>query len=138
MGSRRVITGEAVALDLRAASLITRGGSLLIDVLACWLLFGAMVLLGGSVVMSSMDPAMQAAVGLSMMVLCLVIVPITVETLTRGRSLGKLVFGLRTVRDDGGAGRLGHSVSRGRAGVGQISITPGLAALITARCLARV
>ncbi|GAA4836151.1 RDD family protein [Garicola koreensis] len=132
MGSRRVITGEAVALDLPAASLITRGGSLLIDVMAYWLLFGAMVLLGGYVVMFSMDPAMQAALSLSMMVLCLVIVPITVETLTRGRSLGKLIFGLRTVRDDGGAVRLRHSVIRGLAGFGEIYLTLGLAPLLTA------
>lgn len=132
MGSRSVITGEAVALDLPAASLITRGASLLIDLIAYWLLFGALVLLGGYVVMFSMDPAMQAALSLGMMVLCLVMVPITVETLTRGRSLGKLVFGLRTVRDDGGAVRLRHSLIRGLAGFGEIYLTLGLASLITA------
>ena len=132
MGSRSVITGEAVALDLPAASLITRGASLLIDLIAYWLLLGGLVLLGGYVVMFSMDPAMQAALSLGMLVLCLVIVPITVETLTRGRSLGKLIFGLRTVRDDGGAVRLRHSVIRGLAGFGEIYLTLGLAPLITA------
>ena len=30
------------------------------------------------------------------------VIPTTVETLTRGKSLGKLAMGLRTVRDDAG------------------------------------
>ena len=38
MVSRSVVTGEAVALDLPAASLITRGASLLIDLIVYWVL----------------------------------------------------------------------------------------------------
>ncbi len=38
--------------------------------------------------------------------------PLLVEVLTRGRSLGKLILGLRIVRDDGGAVRLRHSFVR--------------------------
>lgn len=132
MVSRSVVTGEAVALDLPAASLITRGASLLIDLIVYWVTFLGMVFLVGYTVMFNLDPAMQAAISLGMLVLCLVIVPITVETLSRGRSVGKLVFGLRTVRDDGGAVRLRHCIIRGLAGFGEIYLTLGLLPLLTA------
>lgn len=132
MLSRSVITGEAVALDLPAASLITRGGSLLIDLIIYWALFLALLLVGGQAVMAAADPALQAALSLLLAITCLVIVPVTVETLTRGRSVGKLVFGIRTVRDDGGAIRFRHCLIRGLAGFGEIYLTLGLLPLITA------
>ena len=45
--------------------------------------------------------------GLLSVVLVLVVLPTTLETLTRGRSLGKLALGLRTVRDDAARSRCG-------------------------------
>jgi uncharacterized RDD family membrane protein YckC len=36
------------------------------------------------------------------LIVVFLVYPTTVETLTRGKSLGKLVLGLRVVRDDGG------------------------------------
>lgn len=132
MGSRSVVTGEAVALDLPAASLITRGASLLVDLVIYWSVFFGLTFLVGYTVMFNLDPALQAAISLGMLVLCLVIVPIAVETLTRGRSVGKLVFGLRTVRDDGGSVRLRHCTIRGLAGFGEIYLTLGLVPLVTA------
>lgn len=129
---RTVITGEAVALDLPAVSLITRGAALLLDLVIYWaVLFGAYFFLG-IVTNTAMDPAAQAALGLGATVLFLVIVPITVETLSRGRSVGKLAFGIRVVRDDGGAVRLRHCVIRGLAGFGEIYMTLGLVPLLTA------
>src|SRR5699024_1654829 len=86
----------------------------------------------GFSLMANVDPALQAALGLGTLVLCLVIAPVTVETLSRGRSLGKLIFGIRTVRDDGGAVRLRHCVIRGLAGFGEIYLTLGLLPLLTA------
>ncbi|MDN5791905.1 MAG: RDD family protein, partial [Brevibacterium aurantiacum] len=41
-----------------------------------------------------------------------VLLPMIVEVLTHGRSLGKLILGLRVVRDDGGAVRARHSFIR--------------------------
>lgn len=132
MGSRSVITGEAVALDLPSASLITRGASLLVDLILYWAILAAVVLLSSFTVLNAADPALQAALGLGAMVLCLVVVPIAVETLSRGRSVGKLIFGIRTVRDDGGSVRLRHCTVRGLAGFGEIYLTMGLLPLITA------
>ena len=51
--------------------------------------------------------------------LVLVGVPIAVETLSHGRSLGKLVCGLRVVRDDGGPIRFRHALVRGALGRGR-------------------
>jgi len=39
--------------------------------------------------------------------------PVAMETLTRGRTLGKYVVGLRVVRDDGGPIAFRHAVTRG-------------------------
>ena len=46
--------------------------------------------------------------------------PTTVETLTRGKSLGKLAFGLRTVRDDAGPITFQHAFVRALVGVVEI------------------
>ena len=46
--------------------------------------------------------------------------PIAVETLSHGRSLGKLACGLRVVRDDGGPIRFRHALVRGAIGVVEI------------------
>ena len=58
-------------------------------------------------------------------VLCFVVVPAAVETLSRGRSLGKLAAGLRIVRDDGGAIRFRHAVIRALIGFLEIYLTFG-------------
>src|SRR5919112_957635 len=63
--------------------------------------------------------------------LVFVVVPTTVETLTRGRSLGKVAAGIRIVRDDGGPVRFRHALIRALAGVGEIWLTLGAVALIT-------
>ena len=63
-------------------------------------------------------------------VLVLVGVPIAVETLSHGRSLGKLACGLRVVRDDGGPIRFRHALVRGAVGVVEILMTFGVVACI--------
>ncbi|WP_033420236.1 RDD family protein [Nesterenkonia alba] len=131
--ARSVLTGEAVALDLPAVSLLTRAISLLIDLViyvalfvVCLVAFGV----GGSRVIS--DDAGWAALLTATAVLCLIAIPIAVETLTRGRSVGKLIFGLRLVRDDGGSIRFRHALVRWLIGLGEIYLTLGLVPLISA------
>ena len=63
------------------------------------------------------DGALVAAVALVGTVLVLVGYPVLFETLTRGKSLGKLVFGLRVVQEDGGPVRFRQSLIRALAGV---------------------
>ncbi len=63
--------------------------------------------------------------------------PIAVETLSHGRSLGKLAFGLRVVRDDGGPIRFRHALVRGAIGVVEILMTFGIIACIASLVSAR-
>lgn len=94
------------------------------------LLFGLLILLG--IAAPGIDEAAGRAMVLSSVVLCLVVVPVAVETLSRGRSLGKLATGLRIVRDDGGSIRFRHALIRGLIGFLEIYATFGGLAIAVA------
>ncbi|MEV0850625.1 RDD family protein [Streptomyces sp. NPDC049954] len=125
-----LVTGEAVALELRAAKLPSRAVAVFIDLFVTWVVF---LVLAVVLVMStsSLDGAAQAALSVALVVLVLIGGPIAVETLSRGRSLGKLVFGLRVVRDDGGPIRFRHALVRGAVGAIEITGTSGLIAFVS-------
>jgi hypothetical protein len=57
--------------------------------------------------------------------------PTLFETLSRGRSLGKLALGLRVVSDDGGPERFRQALMRALAAVLEIWLTLGFLALVT-------
>ena len=57
-------------------------------------------------------------------------VPAVVETLTRGRTLGKLALGLRVVRDDGGPITARHALTRALVGWVEIYLLFGAGALV--------
>ena len=124
-----LVTGDAVVLELRVAKLASRGLALGIDltVQLTVLLVGVLVV-GG--LLGSADEALAAAAGLTFYVLVVVGYPVAMETATRGRSLGKLAFGLRVVREDGGPVRFRHSFVRALLGVVEIWLTFGSVALI--------
>jgi uncharacterized RDD family membrane protein YckC len=124
-----VVTGEAVALELRLASFATRALALSLDLLvllAVGLGIGWLLTL-----LPAGDSAVTSAVGLVAVVAVIVGLPVTVETLTRGRSLGKLAAGLRVVRDDGGPIRVRHALVRALLAVVEIYATLGSVALIS-------
>ncbi|WP_328312499.1 RDD family protein [Streptomyces sp. NBC_00442] len=124
-----LVTGDAVVLGLRPARLPSRALALVIDLAVVW---AAYILI--SLVMlfatASMDSAARAAIGVTLFLLVLVGAPIAVETLSRGRSLGKLACGLRVVRDDGGPIRFRHALMRGAMGVVEILMTFGVVACV--------
>lgn len=126
-----IVTGEAVVLELRPASFAARALGLAIDVVFHAVLLVA-ALLGLSAAGRDLDDAAGRALALTGVVFCLVVVPVGLETLTRGRSLGKLATGLRVVRDDGGAIRFRHAVIRGLTGFLEIYLTFGGLALAVA------
>lgn len=125
-----VVTGEAVVLDLRLARLASRALALAIDlaVQIALLLIGVFVVAGA---LSVVDSAMAAAIGLAFYVAVIVGYPVAWETLSRGRSLGKMALGLRVVREDGGPIRFRHAFVRGLLAVVEIWLTFGSVALIT-------
>ncbi|GGO56307.1 RDD family protein [Streptomyces lasiicapitis] len=124
-----LVTGEAVALELRPAKLPSRALAVLIDMVVAWSVYLA-VTLGLLAAAGSLDDAAVAAIAVGTFVLVLVGVPIAVETLSHGRSLGKLACGLRVVRDDGGPIRFRHALVRGAVGVVEILLTFGVIACI--------
>lgn len=126
----QVVTGEAVALELRPASFATRSLALGLDLLVMLAVgIGVSVALG--LVLPDVDEAATRAIALLAVVGVLVGLPVTVESLTRGRSLGKLAAGLRVVRDDGGPIRVRHAFVRALLAVFEILLTFGSVALIT-------
>ena len=116
--SGRLVSGEAVELDVRVARLGSRSLALSID-LVLLAVVGGIVLLFGNVLLlwaagaGLTDSALNAALQVLLYLVVFPGIPVTVETLSKGRSPGKLVFGLRVVRDDGGPIRFRHSLIRG-------------------------
>ncbi|MGW6401811.1 RDD family protein [Streptomyces sp. NPDC055134] len=124
-----LVTGEAVALELRPAKLPSRALAVVIDLVVAFTVY-IVVTMGIVASTSSLDQAAAAAVAVATFLLVLVGVPIAVETLSHGRSLGKLACGLRVVRDDGGPIRFRHALVRGAVGVVEILMTFGVVACI--------
>ncbi|MEQ4518900.1 RDD family protein [Pseudarthrobacter sp. B907] len=119
-----IITGEAVVLELRPASFAARALGLLLDVLVhAAALWGLLALVGAAA--PDLDRAALGAVITVAVVFCFVVLPVAVETLSRGLSLGKLAAGLRIVRDDGGSIRFRHALIRGLIGFLEIYATVG-------------
>ncbi len=110
-----VVTGEAVALDLRTAALPSR----VVAALADGVLQGLLLLVAGiAFAVSSLDvsEAVAATLLVVLLVLVLAVYPISFETLWRGRTPGKALMGLRVVRDDGGPIGFRQALVRGLAG----------------------
>jgi uncharacterized RDD family membrane protein YckC len=124
-----LVTGEAVALELRPARLPSRALAVVLDLVVAVLVYIG-VTMALTAATSSMDDAAQLAVSVACFLLVLVGVPIAVETFSHGRSLGKLAFGLRVVRDDGGPIRFRHALVRGAIGVVEILLTFGVIASV--------
>ncbi|MFF1796461.1 RDD family protein [Kitasatospora sp. NPDC058263] len=124
-----LVTGEAVVLGLRTAKLPSRALATGLDLLVqgAALVVTSLVL---SFALVDLDGAALAAILLGLMVFFLVGLPVMVETLTRGRSLGKAALGLRVVRSDGGPVRFRHSLVRGLVGFFEIIVLSGVPAAI--------
>jgi uncharacterized RDD family membrane protein YckC len=126
-----LVTGEAVALDLPPAGLGIRIASGSLDVVAS---LGLLVALTLTMVVAALhtDEALIRVAMLGAIIVSLLVFPATLETLTRGRSLGKLAFGLRTVRDDAGPITFHHAFVRALVGVVEIYVFLGGPAFFSA------
>ncbi len=125
-----ILTGEGVLLDARPASFATRLLGALLDLVVLAAVLFAVTVVGGALGAEVSPQAGQALLVVSLVVVT-VVVPTTVETLTRGRSLGKLAAGIRIVRDDGGPVRFRQALIRALTGVGELWLTAGAVALVT-------
>lgn len=129
--SEGFVLPEAVELDLPAASLPLRIVSGLIDLMVT-LLWALLLAWLEPWALVSGDAALLQAMVIVVTVGVLVALPVTLETLLRGRTVGKLVLGLRTVRDDVGPIGLRHALIRALAGVIELWLTTGGLALLVA------
>lgn len=126
-----LITGEAVALDLRPAGFVLRAAGAAIDfVVYVGLYIIGLIVFITQAAAAGLDDALIRAISIAGVVLFWVVAPIVVETVSRGKSLGKLAVGARIVRDDGGAIGLRHAFIRGLVGVFEVFMTAGGAALL--------
>ena len=126
-----LITGEAVALDLRPAGFILRAGGAAIDFIVYFggYFLGLFILFSAGF-SAGLDEAMLQAISIVGLVLFILVIPVTVEVLSRGKSLGKLAVGARIVRDDGGAIQPRHAFVRSLTGVVEIVFTLGSIAAV--------
>ncbi|MFB6956357.1 RDD family protein [Streptomyces sp. NPDC056309] len=131
-----LVTGEAVALEVRPARLPSRVLAVLLDLVVTVMVY-IVVSLALMASTASLDEAARIAVSIATFLLVLVGGPIAVETLSHGRSLGKMACGLRVVRDDGGPIRFRHALVRGAIGVVEILLTFGVVACIASLMSAR-
>ena len=127
-----ILTGEAVALDRQPLGLGLRLLGGLIDALLGWIVFLAIAVFGAASLVDAgvLDEGTYQIFAIVALVVCFAVVPIAVETLTRGRSLGKLAAGGRIVRSDGGAIGFRHAFIRGLLGVLEVYMTLGGVALV--------
>lgn len=126
-----VITGEAVAIAVRPASFILRTAGAIIDWICYAIVFALLVLAIVSMATQGLiDFALLRALIIAALVFSFVIIPVSIETLTHGRSIGKFAIGARIVRDDGGAITFRHAVVRGLMAVPEILMTGGGLAII--------
>jgi uncharacterized RDD family membrane protein YckC len=126
--SSQVVTGEAVQLELRPATFASRAVSGAIDVLLQVVLLIVLAVVAARLSLS-IDSAAASALALAMAVAVLVGLPVLTESLTRGRTVGKLCMGLRTVRDDGGPIRFRHALMRGLLEFVEVFLLFGVPAL---------
>ncbi len=119
-----IVTGDAVILDIRIARAGSRALALLLDLIVQVIIYAILSSLWPLVLVAlSMtglvrpDAALVEAIFIVMTVVVLVGYPTLTLTVTRGRTIGKLVLGLRVVRDDGGPIGFRHALTRTLVGV---------------------
>ena len=130
VGVDDLVTGEAVALELPAAGIAMRALSGILDVLTTvlTLVIGLLIV---PLVTQGADDAIIGAAETVLLVLVFVVLPTALETLTRGRSVGKFATGLRTVRDDAGPIGFRHALTRTLVGFVEIWVLFGVPALVS-------
>ncbi|GAB17229.1 hypothetical protein GOEFS_022_00090 [Gordonia effusa NBRC 100432] len=137
VGRDDLVSGEAVALDLPAANIGLRILSGLIDCVVGIATYVALSFLLLQVFLSSKQfdntgIAVLLSIHVCIIIFALVAIPTISETVTRGKTLGHWILGLRTVRDDAGPITFRQAVTRAMLGFVEIYSCWGLPALLCA------
>lgn len=126
-----LVTGEAVALDLPPAGIGPRMLSGIIDLTVTALVLTATLVLAVATTIGSNQALVTIAV-IGSLILVLLVLPTTLETLTRGKSVGKWALGLRTVRDDAGPITFQHALVRSMIAIVEVYAFTGAPAFFSA------
>jgi len=108
----QLVTGEAVVLQVRIARMPTRALACAIDFVLQMIVLGVLLTLLFGFLITTASEALGTAIVLIVVLLVLVGYRVVMETLTRGRTLGKMMLGLKVVRDDGSSIRFRHALVR--------------------------
>lgn len=136
----RIVTPEAVPLDLDTASVGSRAIALLLDLILMAIAAVALVL-----ALVAMDGVAGDALGgwvaVTLALLLLLAVqfgyPIAFETLWHGRTPGKAALGLRVVTTEGGPVAFRHAATRAALGIIDFYLSFGAVAVISTLLSAR-
>jgi uncharacterized RDD family membrane protein YckC len=125
-----MVTPEGVPLELETAGLGSRFVAILVD----WAVQGVALVAGGMALALSGDLLGSGAAGLLMAAVAFGVIwgyPVAMETLWRGRSLGKAAVGLRVVTKEGGQVTFRHAAIRAALGLVDFLLTSGGAAVVS-------
>jgi uncharacterized RDD family membrane protein YckC len=132
-----VVTGDAVVLDVSAAAFPSRMAGRLID-MAIQIVSLIVLAIVIGVAARNLNDAAVGAITVVVVVLVIVGYPTVFETLSRGKTFGKMAMGLRVVSDDGGPVRFRQALVRALAGIFEIwTVVLSPVALITSIASAR-
>lgn len=124
-----IMTGQAVSLDISPASPVARVLAGIVDFFA----YAFATLLLGSFLFNYVPPSSDSVTRVYTVVLFsvpFIFLPVTVELVTRGRSLGKWALNVQVVRDDGGPIYFRHSLTRALVGIFEVWLTTGAVATL--------
>jgi len=130
VGVDDLVTGEAVALELPPAGIAMHALSGFLDVAITLLTLMVGLFIVGLTTQGA-DAAIASVAVTVLLVLVFAVLPTSLETLTRGRSVGKFATGLRTVRDDAGPIGFRQALTRALVGFVEIWMLFGVPALIS-------
>ncbi len=125
-----LVTGEAVALDMPPASLGVRALSGLLDIFFTMIIGSTVLVVSVIPLAQAVDPAAAAAILVAAMIAVFVGIPTFLET-RYGKTLAKMIVGLRTVRDDGGPITFRHAFTRQLVGFVEVYALAGFPALLS-------
>lgn len=128
----RIVTPEAVELDLDAAGLASRFLAFLLDVTVVFMVLIAVSTVASSIASTTGGEVLGAVIGLVATFGVLLVWPVAWEVATKGRSIGKMALGLRVVTVEGAPIRVRHALVRGLVALVEITLSFGVIAVAVA------
>jgi uncharacterized RDD family membrane protein YckC len=133
LNDERVITPEAVVLELHAAGPGSRILARMLDLAIQMMILGAFAIGLAQLMGSDTSTKTAVAIGTVLVLVVLLVLPILSETLWRGRTPGKLAMGIRVVTMDGSPISFRHAMVRGVFQLIEVYVPIGLLPLTLTR-----